>query len=120
MDINLFLLGFLLFTSSVVDDIVLGIAGYVVYRLLGFPDQKWWIGGLILAFLFYIWDLLRFGQLDNVVEWKFKNQEVAKIIGDDFGTVDLTGFIVSVVTVLIGFFVGRKIVKMLMERMQGL
>lgn len=116
MDMEIAIVGLTGLISMAIDALLWGLMGYVVFRILRFQDNKWIVGALITATIYFIWEDLIIGQLIGIMGLGFDNEELTEILGDDWAAFDTTDLLFSYGSVVAGFLIGMKLIKLLLKR----
>jgi hypothetical protein len=115
MNADLLLIALFGLLTIIIEGLLWGMMGYVLFRSFKMNDKFWWLGAIMSGLFYFLWDEIITGQIIGQLGLKVNNESVAELLGDEMFTIDFTDLIFSIVSLLLGFRISMAILKKLIQ-----
>lgn len=116
MNADLLLIALFGLLTIIIEGLLWGMMGYVLFRSFKMNDKFWWLGAIMSGLFYFLWDEIITGQIIGQLGLQVNNESVAELLGDEMFTIDFTDLIFSIVSLLLGFRVSMAILKKLIQK----
>lgn len=116
MNADLLLIALFGLLTIIIEGLLWGMMGYVLFRSFKMNDKFWWLGAIMSGLFYFLWDEIITGQIIGQLGLQVNNESVAELLGDEMFTIDFTDLIFSIVSLLFGFRVSMAILKKLIQK----
>ena len=108
MDANILLLGLYGITCYVIDGLLWGTTGCLLYRLITGTNKNWVYGAIIVGAVYFLWDEIIINQLAMRLGVAFEDPGASTLMEGNPFSVGLFDLVISFGIVMLGYWLGQK------------
>lgn len=116
MNSDLVVIGLFGFLTIIIEGLLWGMMGYVIFKTIRISDKFWILGGIVSGLVYFLWDEIIMGQIIGKLGMQINNESVSNVLGDDLFSIEFTDLIFSVVSLIIGFRISKAIVNNMIRK----
>lgn len=115
MTLNVCLLAIFGLVSLIMDGVLWGTTGCLLYRLIAGRQKNWVYGAIIVSAVYFLWDEIVINQLAIRLRLTVEDESVSALMGDNLFSVDIFDLVISFGTVMFGYWLGQKVLSRILQ-----
>ena len=103
-------------TAIMIDGLVWGASGCLLYRFFTGTRKNWVYGAIIVGAVYFLWDEIITNQLVMRLGVAFEDPSASTLMEGDPFSIDLFDLVISFGTVMFGYWLGQKVLNRVLQR----